>query len=363
MIIEAEPVPTPEPAAAEPTAAAAPEPAAPSFGAPSSGGVPARSILHDIPEQALRSILLTLSGQRWLGSLATRTPITRPMVGRFVAGQTLDEALVVLEAVKAQGMRTTVDVLGEAVTSAPDADAAVTRYLDTLDALAERGLERNVSLKLSQMGLGIDRELCRDNVERIFRRAAELGAFVRVDMEDHATVDATLALWRELRPVDPSSGVVIQASLRRSARDVEELIAERAPIRLCKGAYKEPASVAFVGKPEVDSSYASLMERLLREGAYTGLATHDERLIARAVKLATAEGIGRGRFEFQMLFGIRRDLQERLAAAGYTVRVYVPYGPHWYPYFMRRMAERPANLGFVLRSLVSEGRRAGGSKG
>jgi proline dehydrogenase len=281
------------------------------------------------------------------------------MVGRFVAGLTLDEALAALASLRAQGMRTTVDVLGEAVSSAEDAEAAVGRYLQTLDALAGGVLDRNVSLKLSQMGLQIDRELCRENVARIFRRAAEIGAFVRIDMEDHATVDATLAIWRELRRTDAASGVVIQAALRRSAADVEALIGESAPIRLCKGAYKEPSDVAFTERAEVDANYAALMERLLREGAYTALATHDERLVGRALKLVRAEGIARDRFEFQMLFGVRRDLQERLVRAGYTVRIYVPYGTHWYPYFMRRLAERPANVTFLLRSLLREGSGTG----
>lgn len=340
------------PATADPALAAAPAAIWPMAARP---GHPTRSLLHEIPERSLRSLLLTMSRRRWLGRTATRLPVTRRMVGRFVAGQTLDEALEALAAVRAQGMRTTVDVLGESVATAEDADAAVGRYLQTLDALAERGLERNVSLKLSQMGLGVDAGLCRDNVGRIMRRAAEIGAFVRIDMEDHTTVDATLALWRELRPLNASSGVVIQAALRRSAGDVDGLIADRAPVRLCKGAYKEPATVAFVERAEVDRSYAELMDRLLHEGAYTALATHDDRLIARAVRVARQDGIGRDRFEFQMLYGVRRDLQERLVAAGYTVRVYVPYGREWYPYFMRRLAERPANVTFLLRSLRREG--------
>jgi proline dehydrogenase len=276
------------------------------------------------------------------------------MVARFVAGQTLDEALGAIASVRDQGMRTTVDVLGESVTSADDARAAADRYLQTLDALAARGLERNVSLKLTQMGLDVDRELCRANVERILGRAEEIGAFVRIDMENHSKVDATLELWRELRPVHGATGVVIQAALRRSAADVDRLIEERAPVRLCKGAYKEPPAVAFVDKAEVDLSYAELMERLLCDGFHVALATHDERLVKRAVAIVRRDGIPRDRFEFQMLYGVRRDLQERLVGAGYTVRVYVPYGSQWYPYFMRRLAERPANLAFILRSLVRE---------
>jgi len=281
------------------------------------------------------------------------------MVARFVAGETLDEALVALDRLRAAGFATTVDVLGEAVTSAAAARAAADEYIVALDALAARGLDRNVSVKLSQMGLGLGGDVCRENVTRILDRAAELKAFVRIDMEDHATTDATLALWRDLRPRNAGrgdSGVVIQAALRRSPADVAALIAEHARIRLCKGAYVEPAAVAHPVKADVDAAYEELMIRLLREGTFPGLATHDERLIARAVALAKAEGIAPERFEFQMLYGIRRDLQERLVKAGFGVRIYVPYGTQWYPYFMRRLAERPANVAFILRNILREKR-------
>ncbi len=318
--------------------------------------VPAR--LQEAAARALRASLLTLSRRRWLGRLATRLPLSRQVVGRFIAGQTLDEALDVLEAVHATRLLTTVDVLGEAVTSAELARAAADRYVATLDALRTRGLDANVSLKLSQMGLDVDPSLCRQNVARIFARAAEAGAFVRVDMEDHAKVDATLALWRDLRPVNPNSGVVIQSMLRRSEGDVDRLIAERARVRLCKGAYQEPPSVAFPERAEVDASYARLMERLLVEGEYPALATHDARLIQAAVGIARRAGIERDRFEFQMLYGVRRDLQQQLIDAGYRVRLYVPYGSEWYPYYMRRLAERPANVAFIAASLMREGERA-----
>ncbi len=309
----------------------------------------------------MRTVLLTLSRRRSLGRLATRVAITRLIVGRFVAGQTLGDALDVLDRLRATGLRTTVDVLGESITYPEAATAAAARYVDTLDALAARGLDGNVSLKLTQMGLDIDRAHTRTNVEQVFRKAAETGAFVRIDMEDHSRTEATLDLWRELRSVNPNSGVVIQAGLRRSAADVDRLIEERARVRLCKGAYREPAAVAFQEKSEVDRSFVALMERLLREGEHPAFATHDERIIQRATELAEREEIARDRFEFQMLFGVRRDLQERLVREGYTVRVYVPYGTEWYPYFMRRLAERPANVAFVLRSLTRErrgGRRA-----
>ncbi len=309
-----------------------------------------------LPERALRSSLLSLSRRRSLGRVATRLPVTRTMVARFVAGQTLDEALGALERLRDAGLRTTVDVLGESVDSAEAARAAADHYLETLDSLAACGLEANVSLKLTQMGLDIDRELCRTNVERILRKAEELAAFVRIDMEDHTKTDATLALWRELRPVHRETGVVIQAALRRSDPDVRQIIAEHGRVRLCKGAYKEPASLAFSTKAEVDRAYAMLMERLLREGEFPALATHDERLIRRAIEFTKRQGIGPDRFEFQMLYGVRRDLQEELVAAGYGVRVYVPFGREWYPYFMRRLAERPANVAFLLRSVLRERR-------
>jgi len=305
----------------------------------------------------MRATLLSLSRRPSLGRLATRLSFTRSMVGRFVAGETLGEALDALDRLHAAGRRSTVDVLGEAVQSEAAATAAADRYLELLDALAARGLDGNVSLKLSQMGLDLSTEVCRSNVARIFEAAAARGAFVRIDMEDHARTDATLAIWRELRPLNPSSGVVIQAALRRSATDVTELIAEGAPIRLCKGAYREPADVAFPTKAEVDDSYLALLARLLREGTRPALATHDPRMIQAATGLVEREKIGRDRFEFQMLYGVRRDLQEQLVAAGYRVRIYVPYGREWYPYFMRRLAERPANVMFIVRSIFREERR------
>jgi proline dehydrogenase len=307
----------------------------------------------------MRTSLVWLSRRRSIGRLAIRLPVTRSMVARFVAGETLEEALGALERLHAQGLRTTVDVLGEAVTSAEAAHGAADEYLETLDALAARDLDRNVSVKLSQMGLGIGEEICRSNVERILTKAAAHGAFVRIDMEDHTTTDQTLELWRAVRPINAGrgdSGVVIQASLRRSPTDLDALLEEQARVRLCKGAYVEPASVAWPEKADVDAAYRSLMVRLLRDGTFPAIATHDERLIARAVEFTRANGIAADRFEFQMLYGVRRDLQERLVRAGYGVRVYVPFGTQWYPYFMRRLAERPANVAFVLRNILREGR-------
>jgi len=196
---------------------------------------------------------------------------------------------------------------------------------------------------------------------RIIDAARAVDGFVRFDMEDHARTDATLAIWQEAHEAYPKTGVVIQSSLRRSAADVERILAAGGRVRLCKGAYDEPRSVAYANKSTVDANYARLMERLLTSGSYHAIATHDPRLIARAIEIAEREGIGRDRFEFQMLYGVRRDLQRTLAERGYTVRIYVPYGHEWYPYFMRRLAERPANVGFMLRAILKEeGRRVRG---
>ena len=308
-----------------------------------------------IPERSLRATFMWLSHRKALGRLSTRIPVTRPMVRRFIAGESLAEVLPALELLRDAGYLTTVDVLGESVDSAAACGGAAARYEETLDALAKRGLERNVSLKLTQMGLDIDRDLCRDTVARVFRRAAELGAFVRVDMEDHTKTDATLDLWRELRPVNPNSGVVIQAALRRSPDDVEALIADGVRVRLCKGAYNEPASVALRERDAINVAYEAQARRLMADGTYPALATHDGPLIGRLVRWAESEGIARDRYEFQMLHGVRRDLQAQLLAKGFRVRLYVPYGSQWYPYFMRRLAEKPANVTFMLRSLMKEG--------
>jgi len=318
-----------------------------------------RSALVSAFERAMRSVLLTLSHRRFIGRLATRLPFTRPMVARFVAGESLEAALPALRRIREAGFRTTVDILGESVTSEAAARAAAAAYVAAIPALAGAGLDLNVSLKLSQMGLGIGRELARENVARVLTAAAGAGAFVRIDMEDHTATDATLRLWRELRPLMAGSGdvgVVLQSALRRTAADAEALIAEGARIRLCKGAYKEPASVAYEDKAEVDAAYVAVMERLLDAAPYPALATHDERIADRAVAYAREHGIGPERFEFQMLFGVRRDLQERLLRDGWTVRIYVPFGGQWYPYFMRRLAERPANVAFLVGSLLRERR-------
>ncbi|MBI2763417.1 MAG: proline dehydrogenase family protein [Chloroflexi bacterium] len=308
----------------------------------------------------MRSVLLMLSRRRFIGRLATRLPFTRPMVARFIVGETLEAALPAMRRMRASGYRTTVDILGEAVTSDSAARAAAAAYVAAIPALDDAGLDVNVSLKLSQMGLGLARGLARENVARVLTAAAAARGFVRIDMEDHRTTDATLALWRELRPLMAGSGdvgVVLQSALRRTPADAEALIAEGARIRLCKGAYKEPTAVAYPDKADVDAAYVAVMERLLTAGTYPALATHDDRIADRAVAYAREHAIGPERFEFQMLYGVRRDLQERLLRDGWTVRIYVPFGEQWYPYVMRRFAERPANVAFLVGSLWRERRR------
>ncbi len=316
----------------------------------------AKMKLRDVPGLVSKALFLWASRRRLLGRIATAIPLTRRMVRRFVAGDTLDDAIGALELLRELNMRWTVDVLGESVDSEETASAAADRYIATLDALAAGGLEANVSLKLTQMGLDIDPQFCERNVARVVERARDIGAFLRVDMEDHTKTQVTLDIARALHERHSEVGVVIQSYLRRSADDIEKLIAENIRVRLCKGAYDEPASVAFRAKEEVDQSYARLMERLLLEGRYPALATHDELLIEHAIAFAAEHEIGPDRFEFQMLYGVRRDLQESLVARGYTVRVYVPYGTEWYPYYMRRMGERPANVLFILFSVLREGR-------
>jgi proline dehydrogenase len=309
----------------------------------------------------MRSVLLSLSHRRSLGRLATRLPFTRPVVARFVAGETLASALPALERAREAGYRTTVDILGESVASPEAARLAADSYVAALAALEDRGLDVNVSLKLSQMGLGLGPAVARENVARILVAAAARGAFVRIDMEDHTTTDATLDLWRQLRPAMAGSGdvgVVIQAALRRSASDVEQLIVDGARVRLCKGAYKEPAAVAWTDRHDVDAAYLRLMDRLLLEGVRPAVATHDDAMVEHAITFARDHGVAPDRFEFQMLYGVRRDLQERLLREGWQVRIYVPFGSEWYPYFMRRLAERPANVMFVIRSLLRERRAA-----
>ena len=254
------------------------------------------------------------------------------------------------------GITASLDLLGESIREAQEAVAARDQYLQMLDRMAAAGVEVNVSVKLTQMGLDIDPELCAANLARILEKARQVGGFVRLDMEGSDYTQRTLDFFRHrlLDPFGAHCGVVIQAMLRRSAEDIADLIAVKARVRLCKGAYLEPPTVAFPDKADVDRSYVMLMERLLLEGNYPGIATHDEAIIRHAVSFARRNGIASERFEFQMLYGVRRDLQDRLRRAGHQMRVYIPFGTQWYPYLMRRLAERPANIAFILGNVVKE---------
>jgi proline dehydrogenase len=304
--------------------------------------------------------LLWLSERQWLFNLARRNPLARPFARRFVAGEELEEAVAAARQLAARGSTTSLDLLGESVTLEAEAVAARDQYITMLDRLATAGdgVEANVSVKLTQLGFDIDEELCFVNVEAILDRAREVGGFVRLDMEGSAYTQRTLDFFTDRlhERWGAQCGVVIQSCLRRSAADIERLVALRARVRLCKGAYLEPPSVAFPDKADVDRNYVALMERLLDDGNYPGLATHDERILEHARRFVQRNAIPEDRFEFQMLYGIRRDLQDRLRAAGHRMRVYVPFGTQWYPYLMRRLAERPANIAFILGNILREGR-------
>lgn len=274
--------------------------------------------------------------------------------GRFVAGEKLEEALEAVAHLNARGCVATLDCLGESVSDAGRARQSAEAYLEALEGIARRGLRCNVSVKLTQMGLDIDRNLCLENAGRIAARAAELGNFVRIDMEGSRHTQATMDVFRELREKHGSVGLVIQAYLKRSEADVHALAAVGVNLRLVKGAYDEPASIAYQSPAQVAASFKKLLAVQLLSGAYAAIATHDDALIDFARRFVTEHGIPRSRFEFQMLFGVRRDLQRILAAEGFTMRVYVPFGTDWYAYFMRRLAERPANLAFALKSLMGD---------
>ena len=316
----------------------------------------AQPSLRSLPARISRGFFLWSSRRRSLARMATAVPFTRAMVRRFVAGDRLDHALAALERLREQGMTWTVDVLGESVSSREQAAASADRYIATLDALAQRNVEANVSLKPTQMGLDIDPEFCLANIGRVVERARQIGAFVRLDMEDHTKTDVTLGMVRELHQRHIEVGAVIQSYLRRSEADVEALNRDQIRVRLCKGAYDEPPAVAFKTRDEVDESYRVLMERLMLDGRYPALATHDEAIIEQALLFADRNGIAPERYEFQMLYGVRRDLQERLVSIGQTVRVYVPYGTQWFPYYMRRLAERPQNVLSIVSSVLRERR-------
>lgn len=305
----------------------------------------------------LRATLLYLSRQSRLRGWAEGSGLARSVSSRFIAGKSLDDALSVCRRIRGEGITATLDYLGENVKSLDEAAACRDMYIRALRALHEAGLEPNVSLKLTQFGIDFSLEACEANVSSLVQAAAAIGGFVRIDMEGSAYTDRTLELVRRVHRQHGACGTVIQAYLRRSPQDLTSLIREGIRVRLCKGAYLEPSEVAFPKKEDVDRQYTDMAHQMLAAtqsdpGYYPALATHDERIIGLIERFASKHQIARDRFEFQMLYGIRRDLQERLVSDGYRMRLYVPFGEAWFPYFMRRLAERPANLLFLVRNLL-----------
>jgi len=305
----------------------------------------------------LRSFFVHLSENRTLRNFAERSAVGRRVSGRFVAGTQIADAVRSTQAVNAAGMSVSIDNLGENVTNPDEARQSAELYQQILQAIANNKLNANISLKLTHMGLDVDEQLSRDLVSGLVAKAAAMNppGFVRVDMEGSPYTQRTLDFVHELHRMPGngnSVGTVIQAYLKRSEKDIENLLAEGIRIRLCKGAYKEPASIAFESKADVDANYIKLMKTLMKSGIYHGMATHDENIIREAEAFARKEKIAPEAFEFQMLYGIRRDLQQSLVRDGWRVRVYIPFGTEWYPYFMRRLGERPANVFFIARNML-----------
>jgi proline dehydrogenase len=299
----------------------------------------------------MRAILLKLSNSPGLARWVTTHKTTRRMSQKFVAGEELDQAVAAARVCNDSGLKVSLDLLGESVTNAEQARAARDTYLRIFDRIANEKLDANVSLKLTALGLDIGEALCQELVESIVAHAASYGNFVRVDMEGTPYTTRTIDLVKRVRAKTSSVGVVVQSYLRRTESDVPGLLAAGCRLRLCKGAYKEPPDLAFLAKSDVDANYVRVMKLLLPSGIYHGIATHDPRMIAATEQFAAEKGIGKDAFEFQMLYGIRTDLQRDLVRRGYNMRVYIPYGRDWFPYFMRRLAERPANMLFFLKNL------------
>lgn len=300
-----------------------------------------------------RNALLYLSRREGLKDFATRFRLFKKMTTRFVAGENIEEAIAAIRDINAKGAGASFDHLNESVANAAETEEEVREYLEILQRIDETGIRSNVSIKLTQFGLEIDPELAYKNARRIVEDAARRGNFVRVDMEASHVTQVTIDIFKRLRAEFGLNdvGIVLQSYLRRTFDDVEEMLKIPARIRICKGAYNEPPEVAFPDKKDVDENYVRVMQRLLSSGIYHGIATHDPKMIAATIEYAQRAGISKESFEFQMLYGVRRDLQVQLAKDGYNMRVYVPYGKHWYPYFMRRLAERPANIWFVLKNM------------
>ncbi len=303
----------------------------------------------------LRSLFIALSQNKSLRSFSERSSIGRKLSSRFVAGMTVAEALAVCEQLNREGIAVTLDALGESVTTEQEAQRSASVYHEMLDAIAVRRLNANVSVKLTQMGMDFSPELAEDIVGAMVDHAAAADSFVRIDMEGSAYTEATIRMTERLHaPVAMHGrvGTVLQAYLFRTASDADRLVKQGIRIRLCKGAYKESAEIAFPLKRDVDANYVELAKRLMTSGVFCGIATHDEAIVEQLLAFVRERGVSKGAFEFQMLYGVRRDLQRKLAKLGFGVRVYVPFGPEWYPYFMRRLAERPANVLFLAKNLL-----------
>jgi proline dehydrogenase len=301
-----------------------------------------------------RNALLWLSQREGLKDFATGFGPFKKLTTRFVAGDTIDEVVPLIRQLNTENCTASFDHLNESVGSAAEAEQEVTEYLNILAKIDESGIRSNVSIKLTQFGLGLDPELAYRNARQIVEEAQRRGNFVRVDMEGSDVTQATIDLFKRLRAefgLD-DVGIVLQSYLYRTYADAQDLLKLPARIRICKGAYNEPPEVAFPDKKDVDANYVKVMQLLLSSGVYHGIATHDPKMVDATIDFAQREGIGKEKFEFQMLYGVRRDLQRQLARDGFNVRIYVPYGKHWYPYFMRRLAERPANVWFVLKNLA-----------
>ena len=300
----------------------------------------------------LRAILLKLSESPGFAHWVTSNPTTRRMARRFVAGETLDDAVIAARACNSLGMYTSLDYLGENVATVADAQRARDAYLQIFDRIAQERLHANVSCKLTQLGLDLSPDFCEGLLLSLVERAAGYENFLRVDMESSVYTQRTIDLVKHVRTRNPAVGTVIQSYLYRSKGDVQDLLTYGCRIRLCKGAYKESDEVAYARKKDVDGNYVRLMQMLLSSGFYHAIATHDPRMIAQTIRFAAAKLISKDDFEFQMLYGVRTDLQRQLVKDGFRIRIYIPYGRDWFPYFMRRLAERPANLAFFLRNIL-----------
>ncbi len=311
----------------------------------------------------LRSAFLYLAGQQQIFKFVRNNRLAKSFANRFVAGETLDTALAAVARLNARAITASLDLLGESVHNEAEARTAGEAYITMLDRIHEQKADANVSVKLTALGLDISEDLCVTIVHKVLQRARDYGSFVRIDMESSEYTQRTLDLFEQrLYPAYPQNvGIVVQSYLFRTFADVERAILLKARVRLCKGAYKEPETVAYPDKKDVDANYVRGMHELMLKGNYPGIATHDEAIIRDAKRFAKANDIAPDRYEFQMLYGVRRDLQDQLVREGYRIRVYVPFGTQWYPYLMRRLAERPANIAFltgsVFKEMVGKGRR------